>query len=479
MTGNAERGRIISIGSVMLVFLSALTLWVVVSTSGTWGYFSNTLQELASITTGFWDDLPGQSGTSINATKKAQGHWEGVDGTALFLVYGEICVTNSGEQPTENLTIIDVIQSKPKGAAFEDTELKIPVELGEQAVLGPGESHCYPYDLVFIPKAGLKYRNVAYVSITNHSGWLPGGHNCPGPELCEFGPAPKSGFEIPPPPDLGGGNVSSPAEYLPDTGSPPDPDAEGKLIELPSPSDPAPPGDTGLPVPTGVPGLPPTGVDPPSPTEDFQYPLPTPAPTQDPFTGFPPGPANPTPTLVPTPYSGPPGCTRPLKYWLNHPGTWKLEQFYLGNVEVQREQALIILAANPQGDASYALAQQYITALLNIASPADPAAVFEDLKHASAWFQQIPLGSRPGNPEQKAGLQIADSLEAYNLGFTGPGSCAADQPVVTPTQAFTPTSTFPPTPTFAPTMAPTLAPTLTPTATPAAAQTLPTPTATP
>ena len=129
--------------------------------------------------------------------------------------------------------------------------------------------------------------------------------------------------------------------------------------------------------------------------------------------------------------------------------------------------------------ASYALAQQYITALLNIASPADPAAVLEDLKHASAWFQQIPLGSRPGNPEQKAGLQIADSLEAYNLGFTGPGSCAADQPVVTPTQAFTPTSTFPPTPTFAPTMAPTLAPTLVPTVTPAAAQTLPTPTATP
>ena len=138
MSRDTERGRIVSVGSVLLVFLSALTLWIVVSTSGTWGYFSNTLQELASISTGYWDEVPSQSGTSINATKTAQGHWEQVDGTPIFLVYGEICVTNSGEQRTENLTIIDVIQGKPKGAAFEDTDLKIPVDLGEHAVLGPG-----------------------------------------------------------------------------------------------------------------------------------------------------------------------------------------------------------------------------------------------------------------------------------------------------------------------------------------------------
>ena len=297
MSRDTERGRIVSVGSVLLVFLSALTLWIVVSTSGTWGYFSNTLQELASISTGFWDDVPGQSGTSINATKTAQGHWEQVDGTPIFLVYGEICVTNSGEQRTENLTIIDVIQSKPKGAAFEDTDLKIPVDLGEHAVLGPGESHCYPYDLVFIPEVGLKYRNVAYVSITNHSGWIPGGHNCPGPELCEFGPAPKSGFEIPPPPDPGGGNVSSPAEYLPDTGSPPNPDSEGKLIGLPSPSKSSPPGESIMPTPTSQP--PPANNPPSSPGE---YPFPTPAPTQDASSGSASGPIYPAPSLVPTLY---------------------------------------------------------------------------------------------------------------------------------------------------------------------------------
>ncbi len=418
--------------------------------------------------------VPGQSGTSINATKTAQGHWEQVDGTPIFLVYGEICVTNSGEQLTENLTIIDVIQSKPKGAAFEDTDLKIPVDLGEHAVLGPGESHCYPYDLVFIPEVGLKYRNVAYVSITNHSGWIPGGHNCPGPELCEFGPAPKSGFEIPPPPDSGGGNVSSPAEYLPDTGSPPDPDSEGKLIELPSPSESSPPGESIMPTPTSQP--PPANNPPSSPGE---YPFPTPAPTQDASSGSASGPIYPAPSLVPTAYAGPPGCTRPLEYWINHPGKWQLEQFYLGDVEYGRAEVLVVLGTNPQGDASYILAQQYFTALLNIASPADPGAVIEDLAHASNWFKRNHLGSQPVNPERTAGLEIADSLEAYNLGITGPGSCAADQPVVSPSQAFTPTSTFPPTPTFAPTMAPTLAPILAPEATPAAAQTLPTPTATP
>ena len=59
--GRKESGRIISLVSLLLLFVSALTLWVVVSTSGTWGYFSNTLQELATITTGFWEDLPGQA----------------------------------------------------------------------------------------------------------------------------------------------------------------------------------------------------------------------------------------------------------------------------------------------------------------------------------------------------------------------------------------------------------------------------------
>ena len=313
---------------------------------------------------------------------------------------------------------------------------------------------------------------MAYVTITNHSGWIPGGHNCPGPDLCEFGPAPKSGFEMPPPPDIGGDNISSPAEYLPDTGSPQDGDPEGKLIEIPYPTDAAPPGEPALPNPAS-PSMP--GDNPPSPTEEQLIPTPTPGPTMDVSSLPTPNPVYPTPTIEPTEYTGPAGCTRPLSYWIDHPNKWRLEKFYLGDVGYNREQVLEILSANPEGDASYILAQQYITALLNIASPADPTAILDQLDQAVLWFQEYPLGSKPGNPGRKVGLQIAEALEAYNLGETGPGSCITDQAPVSPTEAFTPTSTSQPLPTLAPTMAPTPAPT----PTPAAAQTLPTPASTP
>ena len=35
--------------------------------------------------------------------------------TDLFGVRGEICVTNGGDRPTEELSIVDVVQSKPQG----------------------------------------------------------------------------------------------------------------------------------------------------------------------------------------------------------------------------------------------------------------------------------------------------------------------------------------------------------------------------
>ena len=445
--GNKERGRILSIGSALLVFISALTLWLVVSTSATWGYFSNTLQELATITTGFWDDLPGQSGTSIKASKTAEGYWEMVAGEHKIGVRGEICVTNSGEQPTENLLIFDIIQSKAGGSKYQDTGSTLLVDLGDYVVLAPGISHCYPYDIDFIPVNGDKYRNVAYVTITNHSGWIPGGHNCPGPDPCDFGPAPKSGFEIPPPPDIGGDNISSPADSSPS-------------------------GEFELPVPTSTASQPPAQENEPTPTEKIAFPTPTPAPTMDAalIPTLPPNePVNPTPTLAPTAYAGPPGCTLPLDYWLSHPGKWDMDQFYLGEVEYNREQGLEILAAKPQADASYILAKQYISALLNIASPADPSAILGDLDQVSSWFQVNSLGSQPENPDRKAGLQLAENLEAYNLGETGPGSCPVEPPPATPAK----TSTSQPLPTSAPTMATSVDPIFAPSPTPAATLEIP------
>jgi hypothetical protein len=466
----------------MLFFVAALSLWLVANTSGTWGYFSNTLQELATISTGFWEDLPGQSGTSIKASKTASGYWEMVGGEHKIGVRGEVCVTNSGERPTENLLILDVVQVKLSATKFEDYFPAYEIDLGSHPVLAPGESQCYPYGFEILPVAGMKFRNVAYVSVTNHSGWIPGGHNCPGPERCPFGPAPKAGFEIPLPPEAGDDNISPPDRNLPDTGSPMDGEAEGKLIELPAPPDSPLPGEPGLPTPTNAPTQPPVQETEPTPEEKIALPTPTPAPTQDVslIPTYPPvEDLNPTPTLAPTDYSGPTDCTQPVAYWLEHPGKWQHDQFLLGEMELDHNQALEILATNPQGDASKVLAQQYIAALLNIASPADPTLITEALDQAAAWFVVNPPGSQPKNPERKAGLQLAETMEAYNLGDTGPGSCVSELPAPTPTAAYTPTSTSPPTPTLAPTMAPTQDPTLATMPTPAATQMPPTPASTP
>jgi hypothetical protein len=498
MRGNKEKGRAISIGSALLFLISGLSLWLAANSSPTWSYFSNTLQELATISTGFWEAVPGQSGTSLEATKTAEGRWEQVDGVPIFSVVGEICVTNRGEQPTQDLVILDIIQSKARAGKFTDSGNQTFVDLGQFDQLAAGESRCYGYDVIFSPDIDLKYRNVAHVTITNHSGWIPGGHNCPGPDPCPFGPAPKTGFEIPPPPEVDNGNISAPVEYLPDTGSPLDSNPEGKLIELPMPDASSPESESASPAPTQAPTRQPSDEVEPKATAEIDLPTPTLAPTMDSslISGFPPTQVleptptnigsemvNPTPTLAPTVYAGPPGCSSPVDNWRLHPGQWKLDWFILGGIQVDRQQALDILAANPRGDASYTLAQQYIAAQLNIASPADPTAVAEVLDLAAAWFSTNPPGSQLGNPGRKAGLQLAETLEAYNLGDTGPGSCEVDLWTPTPTRFYTPTSTTSPLPTPAPTMAPspeavpasTIYPTYAPTPTPAATQALPAP----
>ena len=116
--------------------------------------------------------------------------------------------------------------------------------------------------------------------------------------------------------------------------------------------------------------------------------------------------------------------------------------FYLAEVEYDQEAALAILLVNPQGDATYILAKQYITAQLNIASPADPTAIIDLLDRVKIWFNTHPIGSAPKNPDRKEGLELAAMLESYNLGQLVPGPCEVPTPTPTPT----PTSTnFPPT----------------------------------
>jgi hypothetical protein len=81
--------------------------------------------------------------------------------------------------------IVAAVQQKEEEGQFEDL-ISIPVDLGDYAVLEPGDEHCYFYEVTLSPIDGGKYRVVARITITNHSGNLGEG----------FGPEPKADFSV-------------------------------------------------------------------------------------------------------------------------------------------------------------------------------------------------------------------------------------------------------------------------------------------
>jgi len=108
-------------------------------------------------------------------------------------VRGKVCVTNGGEVSTENLKIVDRVQFKTGKGKFQDLlGASLVVDTSANPVLDPGESDCYPYEIIFIPVPNAEYRNVVKVTITNHSGKLGK----------EFGPEPKVGFNLPSSPTI-------------------------------------------------------------------------------------------------------------------------------------------------------------------------------------------------------------------------------------------------------------------------------------
>lgn len=138
----------------------------------------------------------GFGGTSIEVTLTARGFKVG-EAESVYGVEGQVCVANGGDFPTENLTILNLIEVKDGTGPFENF-LDFDVDTSGKPTLEPGQTHCYTYFKTFTPLEGskTKYRLTAGVTITNHSGWMPGGNHCPGPETCPFGPNEKADFDL-------------------------------------------------------------------------------------------------------------------------------------------------------------------------------------------------------------------------------------------------------------------------------------------
>jgi hypothetical protein len=146
------------------------------------GHFTRTFDWTIdkSVTPDTWNLFNGDTGTSqytVSVTKDS--------GTDSVYVDGQVCVTNGGSVATENLSITDVIQDKIGAGQFQDY-LSTPLDLSAKPILNAGESYCYSYSIPFTPIANTQYRNVAEITITNHSGSLG----------TPFGPDPKADFTI-------------------------------------------------------------------------------------------------------------------------------------------------------------------------------------------------------------------------------------------------------------------------------------------
>ncbi len=113
-------------------------------------------------------------------------------------VRGQICVTNSGEYPTEKLSIVNSVEMLDQNL---NNVVSTTLNLDEKPVLGPSESHCYPYEVTFEAgsEKGVKYKSLASITITNYLDLEPGTEHCPGTDPCSFGPNGMVDFTIPKP----------------------------------------------------------------------------------------------------------------------------------------------------------------------------------------------------------------------------------------------------------------------------------------
>ncbi|HEY5952518.1 MAG TPA: myxococcus cysteine-rich repeat containing protein [Kofleriaceae bacterium] len=116
-------------------------------------------------------------------------------------------------------------------------------------------------------------------------------------------------------------------------------------------------------------------------------------------------------------------CTLTQGYWKNHASEWPVTSVTLGSVTYTQAQALDIFAQPVAGNGLVSLAHQLIAAKLNVASGASNTVVNEIAQADSAIGALVvpPVGAGYLSTASTAGL--AQALDDYNTGKTGPGHC--------------------------------------------------------
>jgi cysteine-rich repeat protein len=119
-------------------------------------------------------------------------------------------------------------------------------------------------------------------------------------------------------------------------------------------------------------------------------------------------------------------CTREQGYWRYHANAWPVATLELGTVVYTKDQLLSILAMPVNGNGLVSLAHQLIATKLNIATGASPAVADAAIQSATALIGALvvpPVGN--GSLKPAAASSLVDTLNAYNVGETGPAACVS------------------------------------------------------
>lgn len=226
-----------------------------------------------------------QAGASLEADITAQTRWKEDAAGQAFTVFGEVCASNAGDLPTIGLSIFIQAEINPKQTDWQPLP-GASLLIDPEQPLPRGETACFMYEIELAYQPDTAYRNSAWVSILNQSGWLPGSENCPGDQPCRFGPQPR--VDVEPPPDESGADRSAPITDPTATPLPPgEPSPTEPPTSTPSPTvEPSPTPTPLLPTETPPPTEPPPTEPPPTESPPTEEPAPTePPPTEEPPPG--------------------------------------------------------------------------------------------------------------------------------------------------------------------------------------------------
>lgn len=159
----------------------------------------------------------------------------------------------------------------------------------------------------------------------------------------------------------------------------------------------------------------------------------------------------PTPGHTPTVTSAPTninpdtaGCTYPMAYWQQNKD--QIPAQILVNISANSLYEACVNYAQSEvcarlGETSTApdeiLRQQFLVALINYLSGADPSAIANTVNDAYEWLRENASNDSFTNEEAQIAQAYAEILQSYNEGEIGPGACAIE--IIPLTQGLTPT----------------------------------------